>query len=83
MKLIEHNKAQYLLFCVDIAFPKRHKLLSHQSVVKHLEVGEQYVGHRVDDSITVLYDVVFTHVPRIVLGIYAFTHEQSGGYLSL
>ena len=81
MQLVEYDELQCLRICVDVSFPQRAEALAHQSVVEHLEVGEQYVGHSVEYGVAVLYDVVLAHRARIVFGIDALAHEESCRHL--
>ena len=82
MQFIQNNKTQCLSFCIDVASPESTESLAHQSVVKHLKVSQKDIWNRIKNGITILYDMVFTHVTRIILGICTLSDKQSGCHLA-
>ena len=82
MQLIQHNKSQCLGLRIDIASPESAESLAHQAVVKHLKVGQKDIWNSIKNGITILDDMVFTHITRIILGICALSDKQPSCYLA-
>ena len=83
MELVEDEILQQGVFVALVVVPQGLIARAHQSVVEHLEVGEQDVRRVVENPLRVFYDMCLIHLCRERRGLLSTAYEQSHGYLAV